>query len=112
MEATAKNTLLKGTFSKIIVLTEASFAGMLRELESSPHLVVDLETTGLDPLTHEILGIGLCVDDTQGYYVPVSRQTGEQQLEESWVLKQLKSLLEQKGIIAHNLKFETRGLSP
>jgi DNA polymerase-1 len=96
------------TFSKVIVLTESSFSAMLRALTPSPHVVVDLETTGLDALTDRVLGVGLCVDETTGYYIPIGRCTKGQGLDERWVLKQLKPLLEQKEIIGHNLKFETK----
>ena len=94
------------TWQEEIVSTEDVFREMLRYLESFSYLVVDLETTGLDVLSHKIVGIGLCGDETKGFYIPTGHTTVERQLPEAGVLERLKSLLEGKLIVAHNLKFE------
>jgi DNA polymerase I-like protein with 3'-5' exonuclease and polymerase domains len=94
------------TWQEVIVQTEEAFQEMLRYLEVFPYLVVDLETSGLDVLSHKIVGIGLCGDETKGFYIPTGHLTGEQQLPEKWVLERLRPLLEGKPMVAHNLKFE------
>ncbi len=94
------------------------------------YVAVDTETSSLDPLTADLVGLSLCVEDGQSGYVPLGhlqpRPTeGEAdllgkvkegtefepvpgQLAAADVLARLKPLLEDPGVlkIAHNMKFD------
>ena len=84
-------------------------------------VAVDTETSSLDPLQAELVGISLCVAEAQGVYVPL-RHRGEgggdlfggdallpDQLSAADGLARLKPLLESDSVlkIAHNAKFDT-----
>ncbi len=60
-----------GTYE--VVLTEAAFAAVLQRLSKGEEFALDLETTSTDPLTAEIVGIAVAVEDR----LPVSQLTGE-----------------------------------
>jgi DNA polymerase I len=83
-------------------------------------VAVDTETSSLDPLQAELVGISLCVAEAQGVYIPL-RHRGEgsgdlfggdallpDQLPAADVLARLKPLLESDSVlkIAHNAKFD------
>lgn len=71
--------------------------------------VIDTETTGLDPLTAEIVGLSLAVEEGKAAYVPVAHDfPDEAQLSREWVLTQLKPILEDSkiGKIGQNLKYD------
>jgi DNA polymerase-1 len=74
------------------------------ELLSSPFLFIDLETTSLDPLSGEIISIGMARENGNPFYYKFPELREEQ----FRVLKALKEWLEdphrKKG--GHNLKFE------
>jgi ribonuclease D len=40
------------------------------KLPAPLRVAIDLETTGLDPLTDRIVGVSFAVDDVTGYYCP------------------------------------------
>ena len=84
-------------------------------------VAVDTETSSLDPMQAELIGISLCVTEGQGVYIPL-RHRGEGagdlfggdallpgQLAAADVLARLKPLLESESVlkIAHNAKFDT-----
>jgi DNA polymerase I len=85
------------------------------------HIGVDTETSSLDAMQSELIGISICVAPGQACYIPL-RHKGEGgddlfgsgglvegQLPTDVVLARLKPLLEADGVlkIAHNAKFDT-----
>jgi DNA polymerase I len=58
------------------VLTEADLDALVERLISIRSFVVDVETTSVDELNAELVGIALGVGDGESYYVPVGHQTG------------------------------------
>jgi DNA polymerase I len=84
-------------------------------------VAIDTETSSLDPMQAELIGVSLSVTEGQGVYVPL-RHRGEgsgdlfggdalvpSQLPDSEALARLKPLLESESVlkIAHNSKFDT-----
>lgn len=69
---------------------------------------IDTETTGLDALRDELIGISLCVQEGQAYYIPFGHKTGEVQLSREQVLTTLKPILENSAYAKylHNAKFD------
>ncbi|MDH5526342.1 MAG: DNA polymerase I [Nitrospirota bacterium] len=71
---------------------------------------VDLETTGLDPLTAEIVGIALALVPDEGYYVPVAHEGegAEGQMERRTALDILRPMLESEQVakVGQNLKYD------
>ena len=84
------------------------------------HVALDTETSGLDPLAADLVGLSLCVGEGDAVYVPllhVGEGAGDLfggaakvpgQLDADAVLARLKPLLENPGVlkIAHNMKYD------
>lgn len=82
----------------IIADTEEARAAMIAELEKHDSWCFDTETTGLNPLTDELLGVSFCAEPHKAWYIPVS---GPDDLET------VRTLLEGSAEkIGHNLKFD------
>lgn len=58
------------------VITEADLESLLGKLGKSKGFVVDVETTSLDELNAELVGIAIGLGGGESYYVPVGHQTG------------------------------------
>ncbi len=63
-----------------VVDTPQALRELQQVLSKADGLAVDTETTGVDPLRAELVGISLSVAEGQGYYIPVGHRTGEPQL--------------------------------
>lgn len=86
----------------LIANTPELRSAMIEELKTHDSWCFDTETTGLSPLTDELLGIAFCAEPHKAWYMPVS---GEAELEE------VRSLLESSSEkIGHNLKFDLQVL--
>lgn len=91
----------------------AALRTLVAQLAKGPHLVVDTETTGLDPLSAELVGISLSNKVGEAWYLPIGhRDEGGSlvagQLELGQTLDILRPLLEDRQLpkIGHNLKFD------
>lgn len=69
---------------------------------------IDTETTGLEALRDELVGISLCVQEGVAYYIPFGHKTGEVQLPREVVIAALKPILESPDYAKylHNAKFD------
>ncbi len=63
-----------------VVDTPEALKELQQVLSRAECLAVDTETTGIDPLRAELVGISLSVAEGRGYYIPVGHRTGEPQL--------------------------------
>lgn len=99
--ASAKNTFT-------VITSEEQFADWLKQLAACKQFVVDTETTNLDIILGEIVGIALAIDEDNPAYIPLTHTDGSQQLSRDYVLHALKPLLEDEtiGKIGHNLKYD------
>lgn len=106
---------------KTIIQDEKTFEFLLKELDEVSLFSLDTETTGLNTLEADLVGISISYDKafsydkgfklgdskTLNYYIPVGHNIGEQ-LDLDYVLAKLKPILEntQKGKIIQNAKYE------
>lgn len=86
------------------------------------HVAVDTETTGLDEMVADLVGISLCVDAGQACYIPLTHKKGasddlfgseelvDGQLPLSVVLDALKPVLESSAVlkIGQNMKYDAK----
>ncbi|GAB4194377.1 MAG: DNA polymerase I [Wenzhouxiangellaceae bacterium] len=83
---------------------------LIKKLAAQEQFVIDLETTSLDPLRAEIVGIALAYQDGEGWYIPVAHvgEDADPQLSLDQVMASLQPLLEdpQIGKIGQNLKYD------
>jgi DNA polymerase I len=86
----------------------------LEELRAAPHFAFDTETTSLDYMRAEIVGVSFCVSPGTAAYVPLRHvYTGApQQLERARVLAALKPILEDpaRAKVGHDLKYDAHVL--
>ncbi|MCP5094184.1 MAG: DNA polymerase I, partial [Chloroflexi bacterium] len=65
----------------ILVQTQAQLDALVAKLNAAELISFDVETTGLDKTTAELVGICLAVESPVGYYVPVGHLANETQAE-------------------------------
>ena len=90
------------------VVDEATLDKWLKKIESAELTAVDTETTSLDALVAELVGISLSVKPGEACYIPVAHRNGEVQLNRDAVLAKLKPWLESKTHlkVGQNLKYD------
>ena len=97
------------------VLTQAALDAWLKKLEKAEYFAFDTETTSLDYMQAEIVGVSFSVEPGKAAYVPVAHDymDAPQQLSRDSVLTQLKPLLEQQPsrIIGQHFKYDMNVLS-
>jgi DNA polymerase-1 len=81
---------------------------LLQKLQSCSIFCVDTETTDLDAIRAEIVGVSLAIDPAYPVYIPLAHDDGSQQLARETVLAALKPILENPAIgkIGQNLKYD------
>ena len=92
------------------VLTEEDFNIWVKKIESAELFAVDLETTSLDYMQAEIVGLSFSVKEGEAVYIPVAHdyEDAPKQLDRARVLDALKPVLEndKKLKTGHNLKYD------
>ncbi len=92
------------------VLDEAVLDKVVESMRTAGQFAIDTETTGLDVLDCDLVGISLCCDPHQAFYIPLghSYPDAPAQLDRSLVLDRIGPLLGNREIvkILHNLKYD------
>ncbi len=101
-----------------IIQTESALDRWCEEILEKKFFAIDTETTSLDTLNAEIVGISMCIDLGKACYIPIAHQTNqpeyknieEKQLDKDIVLKKLQPLLADESIlkIGHNIKYDVK----
>ena len=98
-----------------IIFDQASFNAWLEKLKKSDSFAFDTETTSVDYMKAELVGLSFAVEVGKAAYVPLTHDYigAPEQLDKDWVLAQLKPLLESTDIkkIGQNLKYDANVLS-
>ncbi|HUH36102.1 MAG TPA: DNA polymerase I [Moheibacter sp.] len=88
---------------------------LMKKLMEQTEVCFDTETTGLDPLTAELVGISFSYQPGKGYYIPFSKDFEATQT----ILTEFQAFFEAEHIlkIGHNLKYDYKvlhkyGISP
>lgn len=91
-----------------LINTKEDFERALTVWRNAELLCFDTETTSLDAQEAELVGIALATSNTTAAYVPLAHKSDRPQLERSWVLTQLKPLLEDRTLkkVGQNLKYD------
>ena len=91
-----------------VITTPPQFERWVDQLQSCTLFCVDTETTDLDIMCAEIVGIALAIDPAYPAYIPLAHDDGSQQLSREEVLATLKPILENPSIgkVGQNLKYD------
>jgi len=93
------------------ILTEAELAIWLEKIQQAPLTSIDTETTSLEPMTAQLVGISLCCEAGHAAYIPVAHRYPDApaQLSRDTVLARLKPWLEDTGKfkVGQNLKYDS-----
>ncbi|HAU1152996.1 TPA: DNA polymerase I [Legionella pneumophila] len=91
-----------------IITTYQQLHHWLRKLEQSKQFCIDTETTNLDVMQAELVGISLAVEEEKASYIPLAHTDGSTQLVREEVLTALKPILENPAIgkIGQNIKYD------
>jgi DNA polymerase-1 len=92
------------------VLDAAQLMRWVDRLEGAPLVAFDTETTSLDYMSAELVGVSFAVSPHEAAYVPVAHRYpgAPEQLDRDWVLARLKPLLEDpaRPKVGQNLKYD------
>ena len=92
------------------ILTGETFADLLKTLKKAGSICLDTETTSIDPLRADLVGLSFATEENKACYIPVGHDYDgmPQQLSRDWVLESLKPILEDEKIpkIGQNLKYD------
>ena len=98
-----------------IILDQNEFTTWLEKLNNSSAFAFDTETTSIDYMKAELVGLSFAIEPGKAAYVPLKHDYvgAPEQLDLTWVLAQLKPLLESRSIkkIGQNLKYDANVLS-
>ena len=91
-----------------MVTTKEQLHVWLEKIKSASLTCIDTETTGLDPMRSQLVGISLSVMVGQACYIPLKHVTNEDQLDRTETLEALRPWLEdaQASKLGQNLKFD------
>ncbi|MCC5825690.1 DNA polymerase I [Alkalimonas sp.] len=92
------------------VLSEQAFEQLMNELDRSQLTALDTETTSLDYMEAQLVGLSFATEPGKAWYVPLAHDylDAPAQLDKTWVLARLKPWLEDasKAKVGQNLKYD------
>jgi DNA polymerase-1 len=80
----------------------------IKKITNASLTCIDTETTSLEPMNAQMVGISLCTETGHACYIPLAHATMETQLQREHVLEQLKPWLEDPKAkkVGQNLKYD------
>lgn len=125
LEQTVQNSHEKYKVCKDIIDDEEKLASLIQVLKNQTLIAIDTETTGLNPLTDNIVGISVAFnesirarngrvifdnsakDETKSYYIPTGHESGKQ-ISKGKITAALKEIFENSEIFKtmQNAKFD------
>ncbi len=91
-----------------LITTHQQFNQWLNNLEQCTAFCIDTETTSLDVMVAELVGISLAIEEHKAVYIPLMHTDNSPQLDRDEVLTALKPILENPAIekIGQNIKYD------
>ncbi len=91
------------------ISTKDDLKKLIKKASKANTIAIDTETTGLDYMDADLVGISISYESGQAAYIPIShKDDSSPQLEMGYVLQELRPLLEDSNekIIGQNIKFD------
>lgn len=91
-----------------LIDTAQKLGSLKQALDASSLIAFDTETTALDPLRAELVGLSLAVKEGEGYYIPLGHKGEQPQLKVSEVIEALTPAFTNPSIekAGHNIKYD------
>jgi DNA polymerase I len=88
---------------EVLINDENSLEELVEILSKEREICVDTETTSLNFMEADLVGVGLCANLKEAFYIPLNGN-----IQKDFVIKSLKKLLENKniGFFGHNIKYD------
>lgn len=122
IESDSESLSLEQKYTFILVNSEQQLIELCQKLQQVGSFALDTETTGLDPMQAQLVGVSVCYQEGVAFYIPfghqqqgeqrslfsVSDTQNEQQLSKETVFKHLRPVLEDSKVskYLHNAKFD------
>lgn len=92
----------------VIVDSASALDELTEKLRKAPMIALDTETTGVDPMSCDLVGISLAAEAKTGYYIPVGHSGGEPQLPLDTIREKLGPVLADPELpkTGHNIKYD------
>ena len=89
------------------ILNEKDLDNLVKKLNEESIISIDTETTSLDPMVADLVGISFACGDNEAYYIPISHKKVEN-LNKDIVIKKIKKILEDPSIkkVGQNIKYD------
>jgi len=89
------------------ILNEKDLDNLVKKLNEKSIISIDTETTSLDPMVADLVGISFACGDNEAYYIPISHKKVEN-LNKDIVIKKIKNILEDPSIkkVGQNVKYD------
>tara|TARA_B110000014_G_scaffold261619_1_gene253689 strand:+ start:91 stop:2799 length:2709 start_codon:yes stop_codon:yes gene_type:complete len=106
----SKNNIKKLNNNYNVITKKDIFLKLLNDIENKCFFAFDLETTSLNYIEAEIVGISFAFESNQSFYIPLlhRNESKYKQLPIKYVLENFKLILESEKIkkVGHNLKYD------
>ncbi len=91
-----------------IIRSEGELTELIDKLRKAGEFALDTETTDVNPMDAELVGISFSCKEKEAYYIPVGHVDLKKNLDLTLVTERLKDLLEDECIkkVGHNLKYD------
>ncbi|MDK2951383.1 MAG: polymerase [Kosmotogales bacterium] len=91
-----------------LIKNEIEYENLIDELKERKEFAFDLETTSLDPISAEIVGISFSYEEDNGFYIPVLHRGEGWQIDGDELIEDLKKLFSDKSLklYGQNLKYD------
>ncbi len=108
MPAEAASTSEKGDADYICIDTIGKLGKLLKELEKKKEIAIDTETTSLDSMKADLVGVSLCAEAGKAYYLPIGHDEKSRNLPRKEAIKLLGDFLTNRQIqkFGQNIKYD------
>ncbi|MBN2060146.1 MAG: DNA polymerase I [Deltaproteobacteria bacterium] len=93
-----------------LCLSREEVFGLIEKIKDKKVVCLDTETSSLDPLNAELVGVSLCFEEKRAFYIPVGHLYlgAPEQMSPVELVRELKPVLEDHGImkVGQNIKYD------
>ena len=108
IQASEEKTVINTDYKTIT--TKKELDQLIEAIRKNPYFAFDTETTSLDYMQAQLVGISIALEPNEAFYIPINHnyEGVGKQLDEDVVLDALRPFLESENIpkIGHNLKYD------